>query len=93
MEGWYPIDETSEVLMTTTVMDNAASPNEIVNTRKFPILDGAEAMLYGEADGITKITTNFRYSLEKTSGFHSETFCTEGQNLELFQLRVSSAEI
>jgi hypothetical protein len=65
MEAWYPIDGTSEVLMTTTIIENVASTSGIANARMFAILDGLEAMLYGGGDSIKSNTINDRYNLAK----------------------------
>jgi hypothetical protein len=65
MEAWYPTDGTSEVLMTATIMENAASTSGIAYTRMFAILDGTEAMLYGGSDSVKSSTTNYRYNLAK----------------------------
>jgi hypothetical protein len=65
MEAWYPIDGTSEVLMTATIMENAASTSGIANARMIAILDGTEAMLYGGGDSIKSNTINYRYNLAK----------------------------
>jgi hypothetical protein len=64
MEAWYPIDGTSEVLMTTTIFDNAAATNGLANARMFAILDGTEAMLYGGGSNVAS-TINYRYNLAK----------------------------
>ena len=65
MEAWYPIDGSSEVLMTTTIFDNAAASIGLANARMLAILDGTEAMLYGGGSNLAKSTTNYRYNLAK----------------------------